>query len=181
MKVFFTADCHFDHANIIRYSNRPFKSVEHMNREIIKRWNSVVSSDDLVYHVGDFAFKGQSNAKRFEHMLNGSIVHIRGNHDMNNGVKTYIDKAIMYFGGKDVFVQHHPPEILPFCDFVVCGHIHEKWKFKLLKSNPSIPIINVGVDVNQFTPVSTNNLLKQYREIKGKYCRKNMYGEYKVI
>ncbi len=181
MKIFFTADCHFDHDNIIKYTSRPFKDNNHMNRELVKRWNSVVSPDDLVYHVGDFAFKGQLNGKRFENMLNGDIVHIRGNHDMNNGIKTYIDKAMMFFGGKDVFVQHHPPEVLPICDFVICGHIHEKWKFKILKSNPSIPIINVGVDVNQFTPVSTNSVLKQYRAIKGKYCRLNKYGEYKVI
>ena len=64
---------------------------------------------------------------------------------------------------------------------MIYGHIHEKWKFKLLKSNPSIPIINVGVDVNEFTPVSTNSVLKQYNKIRFKYCKKNMYGEYKEI
>jgi len=181
MKIYFTSDCHFDHNNIIEYTDRPFKNVKHMNDEIIKRWNSVVSKDDLVYHVGDFAFKGQLNAKKFENKLNGDIVHIRGNHDKNNGIKTYIDKAMMFFGGKDVFVQHHPPEVLPICDFAICGHVHQHWKFKLLKTNPSIPIINVGVDVNDFTPVSTFSLLKQYNKIRFKYCKSNKYGEYKVI
>jgi len=152
-----------------------------MNETIIKRWNDVVSYDDLIYHVGDFAFKGQLNGRKFEERLNGDIVHIQGNHDMNNGVKTYIRQAMLYFGGKDVFMQHHPPEVLPVCDFVICGHIHDKWKFKLLKSNPSIPIINVGVDVNQYTPVSTESVLKQYGKIKTLYCKKNLYGEYKEI
>ena len=181
MKIFFTADCHFDHNNIIKYCRRLFKNIEHMNETIIKRWNDVVDYDDLVYHVGDFAFKGILNGHRFEQKLNGNIVHIQGNHDLNNGIKTYITKCMMFFGGKDVFVQHHPPEVLPICDFVICGHIHDKWKFKIHKSNPSIPIINVGVDVNEFTPVSTNSILKQYRAIKGKYCRLNKYGEFKEI
>ena len=181
MKIFFTADCHFDHDNIIKYCKRPFKYIGHMNEEIIKRWNSVVSKDYLVYHVGDFAFKGIENGRRFEDRLNGTVVHIQGNHDLNNGIKSYITKCMMFFGGKDVFVQHHPPEELPICDFVICGHIHDKWKFKLHKQNPSIPIINVGVDVNQFTPVSTNSILKQYRDIKGKYCKLNKYGEFKKI
>jgi len=181
MKIYFTSDCHFDHDNIIKYCNRPFKNVKHMNETIIKRWNNIVTDDDLVYHIGDFSFKGLKNAQSFENVLNGSIVHIQGNHDLNNGVKTYITKCMMFFGNKDVFVQHHPPEVLPICDFVVCGHIHDKWKFKIFKSNPSIPIINVGVDVNEFTPVSTTSLLKQYNKIRFNYCKKNLYGEYKEI
>ena len=179
MKVYFTADCHFDHTNIIKYCNRPFKNIKQMNETIIKRWNKIINKDDLVYHIGDFAFRGQLNARKFECILNGDIVHIQGNHDLNNGIKTYITKCMMYFGGKDVFVQHHPPEIIPVCDFCICGHIHEKWKFKIHKQHLNIPIINVGVDVNEFTPVSTESLLKQYNKIKFKYL--NRYGEYGMI
>lgn len=183
MIIWFTADCHFDHANIIKYTNRPFKNIEHMNQEIVKRWNKVVSKDDLVYHVGDFAFKGILNGKRFERVLNGNIVHIRGNHDLNNGIKTYITKCMMEFGGKEVYVNHYPPnnkDEIPICDFVVSGHIHEKWKYKFVKGC-DIPIINVGVDVNDFQPVSTNNLLKQYSKIKYKYSIDKSYGEFKKL
>ena len=178
MKVFFTADCHFGHSNIIKYCKRPFKNITHMNEEIVKRWNDVVSVNDLVYHVGDFAYKGQKTAKEFEKRLNGDIVHIQGNHDMNNGVKTYITKCMMYFGSKDVFVQHHPPDIIPICDFCLCGHIHDKWKFKvvsmgmksIIKGEELVPVINVGMDVWEFQPVSTLSILKYYNEIiKGKY------------
>jgi len=150
-----------------------------MNLEIVRRWNSVVSKDDLVYHVGDFAFKGILNGKRFENMLNGNIVHIQGNHDMNNGIKTYITKCMMEFGGKEVFVQHHPPEIIPICDFCISAHIHEKWLFKLYKKHPKTPVINVGVDVHEFTPVSTNSLLKLYDDIMLFNRKKNKYGTFK--
>jgi len=176
MKVFFTADCHFDHANIIKYCNRPFKNIAHMNYEIVRRWNNVVSPEDLVYHVGDFAFKGQLNGRIFEKRLNGIIVHIRGNHDKNNGIKTYIDEAIMSFGGKTVFVQHKPPidkNEIPVCDFVVCGHVHEKWKAKFVK-DCNIPIINVGVDVWNFEPVSTLSLLKYYSQLINKEALKKL-------
>ncbi len=40
--IFFSADHHFYHANIIRYCSRPFNSVEEMNEEMIARWNSTV-------------------------------------------------------------------------------------------------------------------------------------------
>jgi len=161
-RIFFSADCHFDHANIIKYCHRPFKTVEDMNNTIVDNWNKIVRSDDLVYHVGDFAYRGHTNARVWESRLNGQIVHIRGNHDNNNGVKTLIDKCMMFFGGKDVFVQHHPPDIVPSCDFCICGHIHDKWKYKMIEN---VPVINVGVDVWNYEPVKIDNVLKFYNKI----------------
>ena len=56
--IFFTSDTHFHHDNIIRFCNRPFKDVYHMDEELIKRWNEKVGPDDIIYHLGDFAWGG---------------------------------------------------------------------------------------------------------------------------
>jgi len=79
--IFFTADTHFGHKNIIKYSYRPFSSVTEMEETIVHNWNSRVKQDDTVYHLGDFAFVNKSEKNRLLHRLNGNICLIKGNHD----------------------------------------------------------------------------------------------------
>lgn len=57
-KVFFISDTHFYHGNIIRFCNRPFKSVEMMNETIISNWNNTVGQDGIVFHLGNFCLGG---------------------------------------------------------------------------------------------------------------------------
>ena len=54
--IYFIADTHFNHKNIIEYCNRPFKDTNKMNEYIIQKWNSVVKENDIVYHLGDVEF-----------------------------------------------------------------------------------------------------------------------------
>ena len=173
MEYWFSADCHFSHVNIIKYCNRPFKTIEEMDKTIIKNWNSRIKPEDTVYHIGDFAFKtlnnkhGISRAKEFESQLNGKIVHIKGNHDRNSGVKNALMSGVIEFGNKQFFLTHIPPDsvhaVPDYCDAVLCGHVHEKWKHIILsypeKANITIPIINIGVDVWNFFPVSKTEIL----------------------
>jgi len=58
MNYWWTSDYHFSHFNIIRYCNRPFKTVEEMNETIIRKHNERVKPKDTVFFLGDFIFKG---------------------------------------------------------------------------------------------------------------------------
>lgn len=53
MTEYVISDTHFFHRNIIDYCKRPFKSVEEMNSEMIRKWHRRVKPDDIVYHLGD--------------------------------------------------------------------------------------------------------------------------------
>ena len=57
---FYISDLHFFHENILLYDSRPFASVEDMNAEMVRRWNSVVKNNDTVYVLGDMFFKNRS-------------------------------------------------------------------------------------------------------------------------
>ena len=55
MTTWFTSDEHHWHANIIRYSKRPFSSIVEMTEELVRRHNAVVKAEDTVWHLGDFS------------------------------------------------------------------------------------------------------------------------------
>ncbi len=78
--IWFTSDTHFGHRNIIEYCRPQYASLEDMEADLIQRWNETVGSQDLVYHLGDFAWK-PGDAIRVRPQLNGTIRLIVGNHD----------------------------------------------------------------------------------------------------
>ena len=51
--IWLTSDTHFCHDREFIFGPRGFSCVEEMNKAIVERWNSVVSDDDTVYHLGD--------------------------------------------------------------------------------------------------------------------------------
>lgn len=78
---YFTSDTHFGHQNIIKFCNRPFDSVNHMNEALIANWNSTVTPDDVVFHLGDVALGPWAEWDRLLTRLNGYKVLVVGNHD----------------------------------------------------------------------------------------------------
>lgn len=81
MNIYFASDLHFGHANVIKYSNRPFDHVDEMNDTFIKNWNRIVKPNDMVYQLGDFALTNDNEIKSILSSLNGRKKAVFGNHD----------------------------------------------------------------------------------------------------
>lgn len=174
MQYWFTSDLHLGHANIIRYCQRPFKSLGEMNRTIIKRWNERVKLEDIVFHIGDFCFKNSNDARgegvpipsiEWEKKLNGKIIHIKGNHDGNNSTKTIIQGMLIQHCGQRAYLVHKPEHYNPAYELNLVGHVHEKWEYKFMEDG-HVLLLNVGVDVNKFMPLTFQEILKKVRRIK---------------
>lgn len=71
--IWFTADNHFGHTNIIKFCDRPFESIDDMDKVLINNWNEVISKDDTVYHLGDFTLGDYTQAINYWDQLNGNI------------------------------------------------------------------------------------------------------------
>jgi len=175
----FTSDTHFGHENIIKYTNRPFKTLEEMNETLITNWNNRVQPTDTVFFLGDFCFKNGPNGKKGEGIsikaddwiarLNGRIVFIKGNHDNNNGLKTIITEAVIEIGGYDINLVHNPAHLDVGFKFNFCGHVHGKWKFQTTKKNV---LVNVGVDVWNFRPINYQEIMEEFTKWQKEFTKK---------
>lgn len=50
----YISDLHLGHANVLKFDQRPFLTLDEMHETIINNWNSVVDKTDDVYILGDF-------------------------------------------------------------------------------------------------------------------------------
>lgn len=160
---YYTADNHFSHQNIIKYTNRPFDSYKGMNASMISRWNGVVKEDDIVYVLGDvFLGNHPDELKGILKRLNGTKILILGNHDLLTpwqyvecgfqSVHTYLQ--VMLSNNKKAHLMHDPAPSICFPeDVVLVGHVHNL--FLKIKN-----VINVGVDQWNLTPVSEKLIIE---------------------
>jgi len=151
-KVWFTADTHFGHGNLINLAGRPFSSLVEMDETLISNWNSVVGKDDVVIHLGDFALM---NHLDYISRLNGYITFVRGNHDDFS----LIQALDVRMNGELVTCVHNPDFLINnhLSGIYLVGHIHHKWK---VMRNAGQLLINVGVDVWDFKPVSVSQIVE---------------------
>lgn len=157
--IWFTSDTHFGSERTLKFSRRPFKTVHDMDDTIIENWNEVVSSKDIVYHLGDFG----DCASRKE--LNGEIILIKGNYD--EGVATDIfknvfdDEYLKLPSGEVVFLNHYPSKHDPKL-FNLFGHVH---KLCMIKKYG----LNVGIDCHNLYPINIDTVLFYKNAIEKHY------------
>lgn len=164
MTTFFTSDEHFGHSNVIAYSNRPFSSIEEMNRVLVQNHNSVVKPGDRVIHCGDFTLNKRNYARSIIEQLNGQHVFLTGSHD--NWMKGWEPMKNITLGGyvferkvQDTYVVacHYAMRVWPrshYNSIMLYGHSHGT--LAGLKNQ-----MDVGVDVNNYTPISFEEVLRK--------------------
>ena len=173
MSVFVISDTHFSHQNIIRFcdKSRPFDTVEEMNEAIVKNWNSVVSPNDVVYHLGD-CFMGQiETVAEYGSRLNGEVHVIPGNHVTKQRIaemeklgwiiesKTY---GFEYNDTNFIMIHERPEEMRgDSANIILYGHIHDAAPKGLVDWT-----YHVGVDTNDLTPVNIHDIWLDVQEKK---------------
>lgn len=169
--IWFTADQHWHHANIIRFTGRPFDSVEEMDAEMVRRWNEVVDPNDTVYHLGDVTLGTRISVVN---KLNGALKIVPGGHD-KRWLRAYCPQAVRPFEVlPPLFTLELPgegkrPLVIVLCHYPMASwdrshhgslHLHGH-------SHGKMPVVgkrmDVGVDCHDFYPVSLDVVLEQLK------------------
>lgn len=140
--TFVVSDTHFYHDRIIEYCNRPYANAIEMNEDMIAKWNSVVGRDDIVWHLGDFAFGSKDHVKEIVSRLNGRINLVMGNHD-HHKVSFYYESGFHRVYDHPVVISnffilsHEPLQWVKDGDVYasIYGHVHSQEMYKDFTSN----------------------------------------------
>ena len=167
--IYYISDLHLNHANIINMCGRPFADVDLMNQILIDNWNTTITNKDIVYFLGDFAFKcNQEQATNLLRQLNGKKYFIKGNHDKTtwlNRIKEekliegWFDYKEINDNGRMVILCHYPLHSwngLYRGSYHLYGHVHNltvennEWQYRRY---------NVSVEAINYTPVTLDDLI----------------------
>ena len=163
--IYFTADEHYGHTNIIKFCNRPFKDVLDMNEQLIQRHNDVVKPFDTIYHIGDFSLKiAPEKVPVIIARLNGYHYFITGSHDrwINKSTSEGMHHKVLgpiwegVIDNRHVFLSHYPHLSWPR-SYHGSLHFHGHTHGKVAHGRNRY---DVGVDVNSFAPISLEAIVK---------------------
>ena len=175
--MWFTADLHLGDTNILHDMDRPFDSVEEMNRKVIDAVNECVAADDRLYILGDFTYRlPLAEAMRLRERIEcQNVTLIRGNHDGDwedpdvpqiwEDVRDYLEIAPGYAKGHRLVLSHYP--MLSWNGkargaIMLHGHIHSRGdRTNARNRDRERPIFryDVGLDANEYKPVSRDQIL----------------------
>lgn len=162
---YFSADSHFSHNNIIKYCNRPYANPEEMNEALVKEWNSVVSHNDEVWHLGDVTW-GYFDLDR----LNGIKHLIIGNHDNLSQISKYFTNIHHYHELKGMLPKNRAIPLMhyPISSWNGCYHgaIHLHGHTHGTLDNSGLLRFDVGVDCWDMKPISIDSILALVPERK---------------
>ena len=185
MTIWFTADTHYGHKNIVRgvssWSNksgcRDFDTIASMNDAMVDNINACVREEDVLYHVGDLAMGLFENITEFRQRLRCNTIHlVLGNHDYNirkdrAGVRRLFasvqQQSMICVENEQLVLCHYPLHVWQNHHrgtWHVHGHTHGKLNDPTFYQRK---VMDVGIDTHpDFRPYSFDEL-KEILDARG--------------
>ncbi len=154
--VWFAADFHFGHFNIIRYCSRPFANSQEMDEAICERVNACAKPNDTLYFLGDFCLGGPERVTAYRKRLACRTIHfIEGNHDrtarkLQHLFASWNLLSEIHAAKQRIVLCHYAMRVWPHHAqgaWHLYGHSHGN-----LPDEPLALSLDVGVDTHEFRP-----------------------------
>ncbi len=181
--IYYIADLHFGHRNILAFDARPFIDINAHDETLIKNWNAVVGIEDEVYILGDISWHNATHTIEIFNQLNGIKHLIIGNHDKkllrNQDIrKLFVEitdyKEITFDDGGGIVLCHYPIPCFNnhyFGWYHLYGHVHNSFEWHMMENvklqseelyNKPCKMYNVGCMVGymDYTPKTLQQILE---------------------
>jgi calcineurin-like phosphoesterase family protein len=173
--IFWTADLHFGHANILKHQVQragAFKDIVEMEDHFITNINKLVLPNDELWVLGDFVWKA-SRVGHFRQRLKVRKLHIvQGNHDvpsLRNHVSSFDSMVYRRFGNLHFHLTHYPMASwrgrFAAKSIHLYGHSHGTLEDTLSITFPGRRSMDVGIDnafkiLGEWRPFSMDEVLR---------------------
>ena len=172
--IYITSDWHFNHDKSFIYEPRGYKNVYDMNVDLILKYNSIVSWNDIIYVLGDCCLGDTEKGINCIKQLNGYKHLIAGNHCTDKRLEMYKEANIfesisfcerIKYNHWTFLLNHYPILTENYQDrhkvISLCGHSHTKDPF--LHWDNGL-IYHVEVDAHNGYPVSIDQIESDIRK-----------------
>lgn len=178
LRVFVCSDTHLGHNKDFLYAPRGFTNIQEHNEAVVRNWNSEITDDDIVYHLGDVVLGDIDTGIEYLKQLKGQIKIIPGNHDTPSKIARYqelenvevLPLAYLLKYKKYMFYLSHYPTLCSNYDvdkplkarvINLCGHRHtndawEDWDKGL--------IYHVELDAHNCYPILLDEIIEVLKE-----------------
>ena len=158
--IWFTSDMHLGHEKALDFTIRPWQQIDEMNEGIIANINAKVKKKDELYILGDYSFRIPAL----------EAAALPGNHDKDWNHKpvqgTFIVEPpikVLKENGRKFVLSHFPMmdwQSMSHESIHLHGHIHSQGSlYNEMNRMQGVYRYDVGVDANNYTPVSMEEIL----------------------
>lgn len=189
MRVWFTADLHLGHGNILRFCDRPFlsgaerdllaaegprgkwrvseESLRRHDDALIEAINERVEPGDLLWIVGDFCTGQLVDAARYRDRIRCRRVYlVWGNHDHRGIGSVFTDtleQGMIEVEGQSIWLNHYPMRSWNRSfhgSWHLYGHVHARLAAQDAEQDWMLTR-DVGVDACAYRPLSFEELREE--------------------
>lgn len=132
-QIYFTADLHFGHANILKHSpNRPYSDIVDIaahDEWLLDLWRRTVDRRDTIYILGDLTFLKSEEAHHLLEILPGNKFLVEGNQE--GSIRAYKNYFKEVYQIKEMrFKKTIAPFLKEDFDVVMCHYPMVTWNQK---------------------------------------------------
>jgi len=182
MTVWFTADLHLGHRNVVRYCERPFltdedaalvrsegprgawrvsdESLHRHDDGLLEAINQRVSANDTLWVLGDFCLASPDVVAGYRRRIRCRKVHlVRGNHDRGSAGDVFasvMDQGMISVNGQRIWLNHYPMRSWDRSfhgSWHFYGHVHGHLRDEDARRDWML-VRDVGVDACGYRPLS---------------------------